>query len=181
MRWLGVAAAVLLVTAIAEVAAFVLVAKAIGVGWALVAGVVTTVLGGWLLRREGVRGWRRFRSALQEGRPPGAEASDGLAGLTGAFLLVLPGFVTDLVGLLLLVPPIRRLTGRGIRVATERRVSSAVAGGVFGPRRVRAYRGPAAADQPAPPATTPRDPGGHADADAIEGTIVEDPHPDRRP
>lgn len=174
-RWFGVAAAVLIATAVAEVVAFAVVARAIGPGWTLLALVATSVLGAWLVRREGVRGWRRFRTALNEGRAPGNEASDGLLGLVGALLLLLPGFVSDAAGLVLLAPPVRSVARRALRRATERRISSAAAGGVFGPRRVRAYRGPAAPGTPAttPPPATPSPAGGPA---AIEGQIV-DPEP----
>ncbi|MET8067856.1 FxsA family protein, partial [Micromonospora sp. NPDC005313] len=112
-----------------------------------------------------------FRAAAQAGRPPGPEVTDGLIGLLGALLLALPGLVSGVVGLLLLVPPLRRLAGGGVRRATERRVSSMVAGDLFGPRRVRVYRGaPQPAPEPAPaPSPSPvTDPG-----KAIEGEIVD--------
>jgi UPF0716 protein FxsA len=87
--------------------------------------------------------------------------SDGLLGLLGGVLLVVPGFLTDLVGLALLVPPVRRGARSGVRRLAERRVPSALAGDLFGPRRVRVRvrRGP-----PPPP----------DDAGApIEGEIVD--------
>lgn len=177
MRWLAVAVAVAVVLAVAEVAAFVVVAKAIGVGWALGIGLLTTLIGTWLLRREGARGWRRFRAALEEGRAPGNEASDGVLGLVGALLLILPGFVGDVIGLVLLAPPVRALARRGVRGIAERRVSSAVAGDVFGARRVRAYRGksvPDPAPAPGPTVHPDRPLRPHA---AIEGEIVK---PDER-
>lgn len=183
MRWLGLAAAVAALTAIAEIVVFVLVADAIGLGWALLAVLVSTLVGGWLLRREGVRGWRRFRAALAEGRPPGAEASDGLLGLVGALLLIVPGLITSVAGLALLTPPGRTLVGHSVRRATERRVSSAVAGGVFGPRRVRAYRGPSSpnTDPTSPPsadAARPMINKASVEGGVVEGDIIE---PDGRP
>ncbi|HLL68734.1 MAG TPA: FxsA family protein [Micromonosporaceae bacterium] len=184
MRWLGYAAVAAAILVVAEIAAFVLVAKAIGVGWALAIGFLTTLLGGWLLRREGVRGWRRFRAALDEGRAPGDEASNGLLGLVGALLLVLPGFVGSVIGLVLLLPPVRALSRRALRHAAERRVTSAVAGGVFGARRVRAYRGPSSPGAPPGTAATPPPsadpvppPGGPGRLPAaIEGEIVDPDH-----
>ncbi len=84
-------------------------------------------------------------------------------------LLALPGLVSAVVGLLLLVPPLRRVAGGGVRRATERRVSSMVAGDLFGPRRVRVYRG---APQPTPPQPTAPPPAAEPGA-AIEGEIVD--------
>ena len=129
----------LLALAIAEIAGFVVVAKLIGVAWTLLLVLATTTLGVWLMRREGVRGWRRFRTAAESG-PPGHEATDGLVGLTASVLLVVPGLVTDVAGLLLLVPPLRAAARAGMQRSAERRLSSAAAGDLFGPRRVRVQR-----------------------------------------
>ena len=167
----------LLLLALLELTVFVLVGRAVGFGAAVLLVFGASLLGLVLLRREGMRAWRGFRAAAQAGRPPGAEVTDGLVGLLGALLLALPGLVSGVVGLLLLVPPLRRLAGGGVRRATERRVSSMVAGDLFGPRRVRVYRGaPQPTPEPAPapstgPAPSPQpvtDPG-----KAIEGEIVD--------
>ena len=112
MRTFGFAAAGALLLVIVEITVFVLVANAIGWWWAVLAGVATTVLGGILAKREGVRAWQRLRAAVSEGRPPGGEAGTGVAGLAGALLLLAPGFVTDAAGLLLLDP-----AGAGVRRA----------------------------------------------------------------
>ncbi|MEV4271600.1 FxsA family protein [Micromonospora aurantiaca (nom. illeg.)] len=167
----------LLLLALLELTVFVLVGRAVGFGVAVLLVFGASLLGLVLLRREGMRAWRGFRAAAQAGRPPGPEVTDGLVGLLGALLLALPGLVSGVVGLLLLVPPLRRLAGGGVRQATERRVSSMVAGDLFGPRRVRVYRGaPQPTPEPAPapspgPAPSPQpvtDPG-----KAIEGEIVD--------
>ncbi|MER7993036.1 FxsA family protein [Micromonospora chalcea] len=167
----------LLLLALLELTVFVLVGRAVGFGAAVLLVFGASLLGLVLLRREGMRAWRGFRAAAQAGRPPGPEVTDGLVGLLGALLLAMPGLVSGVVGLLLLLPPMRRLAGGGVRRATERRVSSMVAGDLFGPRRVRVYRGaPRPTQQPAPspspgPAPTPQpvtDPG-----KAIEGEIVD--------
>lgn len=141
----------LLLLAVAEIAVFVAVVNAIGAGWSILLLAATTVLGLVLLRREGVRGWRAFRTAAQAGRPPGSEVTHSLVGLLGALLLALPGLLTSTAGLLLVLPPFRGLARRGVQRAAERQVSSAVAGDLFGPRRVRVRRG---ADMPAPPGPT---------------------------
>ncbi len=162
MRVFGFAAAGALLLVVAEIVVFVLVAHAIGWWWAILAGIATTVLGAVLLKREGVRAWRRLRSAVNEGRPPGGDAGTGVAGLAGALLLLGPGFITDTVGLLLLVPPVRAFTGRRIRRATEARISAAAAGDLFGPRVVKATR--------AEPGPVPVQPGA---GDVVEGEVLE--------
>ncbi len=138
--------------AVLEVVLLVLVAHQIGVLPTVLLVLATALLGGWRLRQEGSRAWRALREASAAGRPIGAEVSDGLVGLASALLLVVPGFVTDAVGLALLVPPVRRGARGGVRRLTERRVSSAVAGDLFGPRqvRVRVRRGAPAPETDAP-------------------------------
>jgi UPF0716 protein FxsA len=155
----------LLLLAMAEIAAFVAVVHAIGAFWALMIILGATIAGLALLRREGVKGWRAFREVAESGRPPGAQVSNSLVGLLGALLLAVPGFITGVAGLLLLTPGIRGLARRGVEHATERRVSAAVAGDLFGPRKVRVRRGDPVPDDDVPVATTP--------GPAIEGEIVE--------
>src|SRR5262249_30941779 len=121
----------------------------------------TRVLGSGSLRREGTRAWQALRAAANAGQPVGQQASDGAVGLLSALLLVLPGFLTDAVGLALRLPVARRAAGAGVRGLAERRVNPALAGDLFGPRRVRVRRGtpPPAQDDGAP----------------IEGEIVDGP------
>jgi UPF0716 protein FxsA len=159
----------LLLLAVAEIAVFVAVVSAIGAGWSILLLAATTVLGLVLLRREGIRGWRAFRAAAQTGRPPGAQVTDSLVGLLGALLLAMPGLITSTVGLLLLLPPLRGLARRGVQRSAERQVSSAVAGDLFGPRRVRVRRG-APDDGVAPPPAPARAAG---PAQIVEGEVVE--------
>jgi UPF0716 protein FxsA len=151
---------------IAEVVVFLSVAHLIGGAWAVLLVLASSVVGLALLRREGVRGWRRFRAAAVEGRPPGEQVSNSLVGLAGALLLALPGFLTAVVGVLLLVPPGRHMARRAIEGFTQKRMGAAVAGDLFGPRRVRVRRG-------APVVVVPQEPPVHAPAAAIEGDVVE--------
>ena len=156
----------LLLLAVAEFALFVVVAQAIGGGWALLLLVAVSVAGAALLRHEGVRGWRGFQAAAAEGRPPGEQVSNSLVGLFGALLLAVPGFLTAVLGLLLLVPPVRALARRGVERAATRRVGAEMAGDLFGPRRVRVRRGePVRVDTEEPPTVAP--------GPAIEGEVVE--------
>ncbi|GGM23513.1 hypothetical protein GCM10011608_05320 [Micromonospora sonchi] len=172
---------VLLLSVAAELAVFVVVGRSVGFGVATLLVFAASLLGLVLLRREGVRAWRGFREAARSGRPPGREVTEGLVGLLGALLLAAPGLVSAVVGVVLLVPPVRRLARVGMQRSAERRMSSMAAGDLFGPRRVRVYRGapqepagppfePAAGSgQPVEAAEPPVVDGGGA----IEGEIVE--------
>ncbi len=169
MRGLGLVGVALLVTAVLEILVLILVTHLLGGAlWTLLLVLATSVLGSVLLRREGVRAWRAFRAAAQQGRAPGAEVSEGLLGLLGAVLLILPGFLTDLVGLALLAPPVRRLARARVQDFALRRFSPALANDLFGPRRVRVRRGappPPPLDAGAPPTAGP--------GEAIEGEIID--------
>lgn len=157
----------LAVTAVVEIAVFVLVGHSVGFGRAILLVAATSLLGVLLLRREGVRAWQGFRAAADAGRPPGERVTDGLVGLAAGLLLAVPGFVTGVAGLLLMLPPVRRLARHRVQRAAERRVSGALAGDLFGPRRVRVRRG----DPHRPDSTTPLAPG--EAGPPIEGEIVE--------
>lgn len=160
----------LLLLAVAEIAVFVAVVHALGVGWALLIVAGSSVAGLALLRREGIRGWRAFRAATEAGRPAGAQVSNSLVGLLGALLLAVPGFITAAAGLLLVLPPGRIFARRAVERATERRVSSVLAGDLFGPRHVR-VRQSAPVDDPAP---TPGAPGPVGPAgEVVQGEVVE--------
>lgn len=126
--------------AFAEFLAFVSVANAIGFFWAALLLAAFSVTGIVLLRREGVRGFRAFQDAARAGRPPAAEVTNSLIGLSGGMLLALPGFITGVVGLIALLPPSRVLIRRGIERAAERRLGGAATGDLFGPRRVRVHQ-----------------------------------------
>jgi UPF0716 protein FxsA len=152
------------VLAIAEIVLFIVVAHLIGAGWAFLLLLAFTVAGFVLLRREGIRAWRRFQAATVEGRPPGAQVTNSLIGLGGALLLALPGFITGLAGILLLLPPGRALARRGVERFTSRRLGSAFAGDLFGPRRVKVHPGAPVTEEP---------PVRRAPSAAIEGEVVE--------
>src|SRR3954462_13869109 len=95
--------------ALAEVVVFVLVASWIGVGWTVLATVATSALGWALLARQGTKALGELRRRAEEHRAPGRALGDaGLIALAG-LLMVLPGFLGDLVGLLCLLPGTRAL------------------------------------------------------------------------
>ncbi len=109
-RWVFLA---LLLVPIIEIAAIVAVGRVIG-GWPTFALLVLeSLFGAWLVRREGVRTWRALNTALQTGRMPSRELADAALVLIGGALLLTPGFVTDIVGFVFILPFTRPLT-RGI-------------------------------------------------------------------
>lgn len=73
------------------------------------------LLGSLLLRHQGRGAWQRFNQALAERRFPGREVADGAMIVAGGTLLLTPGFVTDIFGLLLLMPPTRAIARRLLR------------------------------------------------------------------
>lgn len=175
MRRIVVGLAVVAAIAVAEVVAFTLLAQRIGIIWTLLLVMVTTPVGGWLLRREGVRGLRRLRAEVQAGRPPGRAAAEGALGLVAALLLVLPGLVTDLIGLALLIRPVRAFAASRARGLAERRMPPLLVGNLFGPRLVRTTRGAAGAGTPGGASRSGADPGGPPPTatPVIEGEIVD--------
>jgi UPF0716 protein FxsA len=158
MRWVFLAG---VATAIAELAVFILVANWLGWGWAVLLVLAASLAGALLLRRESIGAWRRLRDAAQANRPPGRQVINGLVGLAGALLLAVPGLLTGAAGALLLIPPLRRLAAGQVERRAERMLSSAAAGDLFGPRRVRVQRGE---PRPGGPAGGP--------GPTIEGEIV---------
>lgn len=99
----------LFLVAVAEIALFVQVGQWIGLGPTVLAVVATTLLGAALLRAQGLGALRRAQAALDRRELPVKELFDGACILVGGLLLILPGFLTDALGLLLLLPPVRAL------------------------------------------------------------------------
>jgi UPF0716 protein FxsA len=130
-----------IVTAALEVVVFILVAQWIGLGWAILLVLGTSLLGALMLQRESSEVWRRLRDVLGAGRPPGTSVVDGVVRLGGALLLLVPGLITSAAGALLLIPPVRRLVRGFAARGAEKRLSPSAAGDLFGPRQVRVERG----------------------------------------
>jgi UPF0716 protein FxsA len=98
-----------------ELVVILQVGQVIGTGWTVALLVIDSLVGAWLLKRESVRAWHDFRAALSAGRWPGDEVTQGGLVIVGGALLLTPGFVTDVVGLLALLPPSRAVASRLIR------------------------------------------------------------------
>jgi UPF0716 protein FxsA len=111
-----VLALVFFVAPVVELAVIVQVAGAIGVLDTLALLVVVSVVGGWLAKREGLGVLARIQAALDRGQTPGRELLDGGLILLAGALMIAPGFISDVLALLLLIPPTRAL----LRVPVQR-------------------------------------------------------------
>ena len=102
-----------LVVPLAELYVLIKVGKVIGALWTIAALVLVSVVGSWLIKREGLRCFSRIRSQLQHHRVPTDDLMDsGLILLAGALMLT-PGFLTDVAGIALLIAPLRnQIRGR---------------------------------------------------------------------
>ena len=100
-------AIVFLLVPVVEIYLLIQVGQVIGAGWTVLLVVLTAVIGVWLLRIQGLSTLTRAQRRLQENELPAREMLEGVAlVIAGAFLLT-PGFATDTLGFLLLLPPTR--------------------------------------------------------------------------
>lgn len=97
---------------IVEIFVIVQVGAAIGVWWTIGLLIADSVLGAMLMRSQGRAAWRRFNAAIAEARVPAREVLDGVLVIFGGALLLTPGFVTDIFGAALLLPPTRAVVRR---------------------------------------------------------------------
>ena len=122
---------VFLVVPIIELWVIVEVAGSLGILPTLALLVVVSVIGSLLVRREGLGVWRRARTMWASGRVPTDDLLDGVLVLAAGTLLLAPGFVTDVLGLLLLIPPLRRVVGSAAFGRVRRALRVPVAGAEF--------------------------------------------------
>jgi UPF0716 protein FxsA len=101
-----------IVVPIAELYVIIKVGELIGVLPTLILLLADALLGSWLLKHQGRGAWRRFNEALAARRFPGREVADGALIIVGGTLLLTPGFLTDIVGAFLLIPPTRAIARR---------------------------------------------------------------------
>jgi UPF0716 protein FxsA len=130
------------VVPLVEIAAIIQVGQVIGAWWTIVLLVVDSLVGAWLVRREGRTAWQALTTALNSGTMPARELADGALVLIGGTLMLTPGFVTDVVGFVLILP-FTRPVARGLltRVVTRRLVVIGPTGagwpGTYGPPDAR--------------------------------------------
>jgi len=147
-----------IVVPIAELFVIIQVGEAIGVLPTIALLIADSVLGSMLMRSQGRAAWRRFNAALAAGRIPHREVLDGGLVIFGGALLLTPGFLSDILGLVLLLPPTRALA-RG--VIARRFLPRVVASGLGGIAGGVGRNGPAG--------TRPRP----ADGGDVDGTATE--------
>ncbi len=107
---------------IAEIYVLIKVGQVIGVWWTILLLIADSAFGSWLIRPEGSRAWRALRVALAEGRMPARELADGILIVVGGTLMISPGFVTDVFGMVLILPFTRPLGRRALARALTRRM-----------------------------------------------------------
>ena len=112
---------------IAEIYVIIQVGQAIGALWTVLILIADSIIGARLVSWQGRAAWRRFQEAVQAGRIPHREIIDGVMIILGGAFLLTPGFITDAIGLLLLIPPTRALIRRvAVRSISRRGVVTRV-------------------------------------------------------
>src|SRR5688500_5224953 len=106
--------ALFIVVPLVELYVILKVGDAIGAVWTILLLAADSVLGSVLLRSQGRSVWRRFNAALSDGKMPHREVVAGVLVIFGGAFLITPGFLTDIVGLSLLVPPTRAVIRRAL-------------------------------------------------------------------
>ena len=106
----------------AEIYVLLQVGHAIGVLNTLALLILVSIVGAWLAKREGLGVIRRMQRSIEAGRVPGAELVDGFLILLAAALMLTPGFLTDIVAIFLLLPPVRAVVRRELRRRFARRI-----------------------------------------------------------
>jgi UPF0716 protein FxsA len=145
---------IFIVVPIAELYVIIKVGEAIGLVPTLVLLLADALLGSILLRYQGRAAWIRFNRALAEGRVPHKEVFDGVLVIMGGALLLTPGFLTDILGLIFLIPPTRALVRAMSARFVRRRMALGSAVWTFGTAR-RPPRARPAPDGPSAPRHRP--------------------------
>jgi UPF0716 protein FxsA len=155
MRWVFLA---LLIVPVVEIAAIIAVGRVIG-GWqTLLLLLLESLLGAWIVKREGARSWAALQEALRSGRMPSRQLADAALVLIGGTLLLTPGFVTDIFGFFFILPLTRPIARVWLEAAVARRLLGPM--GEWGPGRGFPTDGPAGPPPPRRP-------------DVVEGEVVE--------
>ena len=118
-----------IVVPIAEIYVIIKVGEAIGAVPTILILIADSVIGSMLWRTQGRRVWARFRETVERGTVPHREVIDGVLVVFGGALLITPGFISDVFGILFLLPPTRALIRRLLVRRLGRRI------------QIRAFRG----------------------------------------
>ena len=126
-----------IVVPIAELAVIIQVGSMIGVWWTIALLIADSVLGAMLMRSQGRAAWRRFNDAVRSARVPAREVADGVLVIFGGALLLTPGFLSDILGALFLLPPTRALIRKVFLRRAMSRITVTMAGAAMPPRGSR--------------------------------------------
>lgn len=137
---------------VAEIAALIWVSQTIG-WWTLLLLVSTTLVGAFLLQREWSKAWGGLSDSLRTGELPPGRAADAALVMLGGVLLIMPGFLTDVLGLLLLLPFTRPLVRSTIGWWAGRAIQRSTLGGP-GPDGTDVIKGEVVTDDPSPDSGT---------------------------
>lgn len=159
-RWPLLLVVLFVVMPVLELYVLIQVGQVIGAWWTILLLVLGGVVGSWLIKREGARAWAALRNTVTAGRMPAREIADGALVLLGGTLMLSPGFVSDAIGVLLVLPVTRPLFRRLLTGVVARRLvvtgPGAMPFGFGGPRR----SGPGNDDRPGP--------------DVVRGDVVDE-------
>lgn len=175
-----------IVVPLVEIYVIIQIGQVIGAWWTILLLIADSIVGAWLLKREGRGAWRALQSALQQGRMPARELADGVLILVGGTLMLTPGFVTDAVGVLCLLPMTRPLGRRVLGGLINRRlVGAAFTDGSrtqYGTAGQRQHRGPHPGPHPDDASRTQQRPG-HVSPDngVVQGEVVDERPSDAGP
>lgn len=103
-----------------ELILLIVLGNALGFWPTILVLLVMGIIGSALAKMEGGRVWREWREALAEGRTPEAGVLDGLLVLVAGILMITPGVLTDVMGLALMIRPVRRRVAAFVRTRLER-------------------------------------------------------------
>jgi UPF0716 protein FxsA len=170
--------ALFIIIPLAELFVIIKVGEAIGVLPTLAILILDSILGVVLLRSQGRNAWQRFLLAMEESRLPHREVFDGAMVILGGALLLTPGFITDVFGIILLLPPTRAVVWQLVKRVVISRLTFGPRVAAWGYRQTR--RGPSGTPPPGggppprggPPPGGPRPGAGPRPGD-IEGTAEE--------
>jgi UPF0716 protein FxsA len=123
MPW-GLLAVLFVAVPVVEIYLLIQIGQVIGAWWTILLLILDSLLGSWLIKREGGRAWQALRTALETGRMPARELADGALILVGGTLMLSPGFVTDALGIVLILPFTRPAARRLLTRVVARRLLS---------------------------------------------------------
>ncbi len=161
-----------IVVPLVEIYVIIQIGQVIGAWWTILLLIADSIFGSWLVKREGSRAWKALRTALDEHRMPARELADGMLILVGGTLMLTPGFVTDIFGILCILPFTRPLGRRVLAGVISRRLV-----GVGFPVGSTGF--PTTAQDP----RTRQRPGpGSPDSGVVQGEVVDEgPSEDKQP